>query len=338
MNFVSLKTEKLFYKTTPMLVYLTGFLDYLRVQRRYSPRTVSLYQDTVERFYGYMLGQEPGKPEDGAGKGESSDRFRDLAPGEQISLLTALNIRGFVAEGLERGLNARTMNLMLSGLSGYCNYLLRQGLLDENPVKKIYRPKEKKRLPEFYREEALKEYFSRPVSPEYPSLRNRMIIMVLYATGMRRAEVVNLKVGDLDRARRIFRITGKGDKTREIPVTPLLFENILVYLQARNSFFENCTGDSFFLTDKGETLYLQFVNKIVKEELSGLEGFGGKKSPHVLRHSFATHLLNNGADLNSIKEVLGHASLAATQVYTHNSFEQLKKIYITAHPRAKKGG
>ena len=117
-----------------------------------------------------------------------------------------------------------------------------------------------------------------------------------------------------------------------------MYEKILVYLQKRTEEFAFDTKDAFFLTDKGAPLYLKFVNDVVKKELAGLEGFEGKVSPHVLRHSFATHLLNGGAELDSIKEVLGHSSLAATQVYTHNSFEQLKKIYVTAHPRTKNGG
>ena len=142
----------------------------------------------------------------------------------------------------------------------------------------------------------------------------------------------------VDLHRKVFKIVGKGDKEREIPIIPILCEKILVYLRKRTERFDFDTEDAFFLTDKGTPLYLNFVNNAVKKELASLKGFDGKISPHVLRHSFATHLLNDGADLNSIKEVLGHSSLAATQVYTHNSFEQLKKIYVTAHPRAKKGG
>lgn len=314
-----------------MLGYLQKFIEYLTVQKRYSPRTVDLYKDAVERFYGYIMGID-----------EQAIKLlhwqESVSDTEQLSVLTPLNIRGFIANNLDKGLHPRTVNLMISALSSYCVYLVKQSLLAENPVRKIYRPKEKKRLPEFYDKQALADYFAQPVGDDYPAVRNRMMVMVMYATGMRRAEIVNLKIGNYDRVRSLFRIIGKGDKEREIPIIPFLSENILLYLQKRNSSYPDCKNDSFFLTDKGETLYLTFVNKIVKKELAGLKGFSGKKSPHLLRHSLATHLLNNGADLNSIKEVLGHASLAATQIYTHNSFEQLKKVYITAHPRAKKGG
>ncbi len=306
------------------------FTDYISVQKRYSLRTKELYGNAIDRFYLYILGIDPEKEAKSCWKTGIGERT-------QLEVLTSNNIRGFIASGLDSGLSARTENLLISSLSSYCSFLLKQGLLKENPVKKIIRPRERKHLPEFYEKEALEEYFSKELQPGYAPLRNRLIIMMLYATGMRRAEIAGLKLQDIDTGRKILKITGKGNKEREIPVIPLLYENILVYLRQRNNLYHN-NNDSFFLTEKGETLYLQFVNNIVKKELAGLKGFSGKKSPHLLRHSLATHLLNDGADLNSIKEVLGHSSLAATQIYTHNSFEQLKKIYITAHPRAKKGG
>jgi len=155
---------------------------------------------------------------------------------------------------------------------------------------------------------------------------------------LRRAELANLKISDWDVNRYIFRVVGKGDKLREIPVPVTLRKELAIYLEKFKDIYPVSNNDNFFLTDSGQPFYLSFVNKIVRRELGGVVGFTGKRSPHVLRHSIATHLLNNGADLNSIKEILGHSSLAATQVYTHNSFEQLKKVYLTAHPRAKKGG
>lgn len=306
------------------------FIDYLLVQRRYSARTGELYRDALERYYRFILDIPEGESPSGPWQAE-------ISPETQLEVLTSNNIRGFIAAGLDAGLSARSENLLLSALSSYCTFLIKQGFLPENPVKKLHRPKEKKRLPDFYDKEALENYFAGEVPPEYIPVRNRLIVMILYATGMRRAELAGLKLQQFDSGRKIFKITGKGGKEREIPIISMLYENILVYLQHRSN-FQKDTNDSFFLTDKGETFYLQIVNTIVKQELAGLKGFSGKKSPHILRHSFATHLLNDGADLNSIKEVLGHSSLAATQVYTHNSFEQLKKIYKSAHPRAKKGG
>lgn len=303
------------------------FLEFLRVQKRYSERTQQIYKDAVERFYIYYYGVE------------TAGEIENLSESEQLEALTPLNIRSFIAFNLDNDISARTTNLMLSAISMYCKFLVGEGKLKSNPMDFVVRVKEKKRLPEFYSKDALKEYFSTPLeNVDYKSLRNRLIIMLIYATGMRRSEVAGLKLSNFDSGRKLFKIVGKGDKEREIPIISILFENILLYLQCRRNSYPNCLSDSFFLTDKGAPLYLNFVNNIVKEELAGLKGFDGKKAPHALRHSFATHLLNNGADLNSIKEVLGHSSLAATQVYTHNSFEQLKKVYLTAHPRAKKGG
>ena len=169
--------------------------------------------------------------------------------------------------------------------------------------------------------------------------RNGVMMLVLYATGMRRSEIVGLCRSDFDPGRKVFTVLGKGDKMREIPVPASVCQEILLYLERiRKEFPEVPEGGRFFLTDAGQPIYPELVNETVHEELDGVEGFTGRKSPHVLRHSLATHLLNRGADLNSIKEILGHSSLAATQVYTHNSFEQLKDTYLTAHPRAKNGG
>ena len=169
--------------------------------------------------------------------------------------------------------------------------------------------------------------------------RNGVMMLVLYATGMRRSEIVGLRRSDFDPGRKVFTVLGKGDKMREIPVPASVCQEILLYLERIRKEFPDVPVDGrFFLTDAGQPIYPELVNETVHEELDGVEGFTGRKSPHVLRHSLATHLLNRGADLNSIKEILGHSSLAATQVYTHNSFEQLKNTYLTAHPRAKKGG
>ena len=298
-----------------------NFIRYLQVGRRYSPQTVRLYEEAVTEFYAF-LEEETVTPE----------------------AMTPQNIRSYIAYGLDTGHSARTMNLKLSALSTWCNWLLRQDLLESNPVKKVTRPKEARKLPQFYTEKAIDNYFdeSRRRVEEHPDdfslLRDRMIMVILYATGMRRAELCGLNIADFDAGRQLFRVTGKGDKQREIPVPALICQEILLYLEKLREAYPDNPQGKFFLTDKGSPLYLAFVDNLVKKELSGLEGFTGKKSPHVLRHSLATHLLNRGADLTSIKEILGHSSLAATQVYTHNSFEQLKKTYLTAHPRAKNGG
>lgn len=309
------------------------YIQYLSVQKRYSVRTQELYADVLQRYYLYIYGAEDVS---------TLDEFvaKEVANGDFSlpELLAPGNIRGYLAKCMEDGLQARTVNLHLSALSGYCRWLLLRGELENNPARIVARPKEKSRLPHFYGAEPLNEYCAAEMPAEYSAMRDRLIVILIYATGMRRQEVADLTLDMVDLGRKVFKITGKGDKDREIPIIPALYEKILVYLQKRTEQFGVDINNSFFLTDKGAHLYLNFVNKAVRKELAGLKGFEGKVSPHVLRHSFATHLLNGGAELNSIKEVLGHSSLAATQVYTHNSFEQLKKIYVTAHPRAKKGG
>lgn len=310
-----------------------SYIEHIKVQKRYSSRTQALYGDVLLRYFLYIYGVEDEDSLHSAVEGDIGRGDFSLQ-----GILSSQNIRGYVASCMENGMGARSVNLHLSALSGYCKWLLSKGVLQENGARNVARPREKRRLPHFYRSEALEEYCSGDFPNDFPGMRDRLMVFLIYATGMRRQEVADLKVGMVDLHRKVFKIRGKGDKEREIPIIPVLCEKILVYLQKRTEAFAFDTGDSFFLTDKGAPLYLKFVNDTVKKELAGLEGFEGKVSPHVLRHSFATHLLNGGAELGSIKEVLGHSSLAATQVYTHNSFEQLKKIYVTAHPRAKKGG
>ena len=315
-----------------MAVVEEKFLEYISTQRRYSPRTVALYREAIDGYYAFAL------PETDQ---VSDSLLRDI--------LSPQLIRGYIARGLEDGLSPRTMNLRLSALSSFCNWLVRSGFIGSNPVRKVYRPKEDRPLPQFYTQASMEAYLdqSRQQAEEeaagaedgkepYPELRQRMIILMLYTTGMRRAELCSLRKSDFDSARKVLRVTGKGDKTREIPVPDRICKEILLYLKRLDEAYAGNASGWFFVTDKGRQLYPAFVNNVVAKALGGKDGFSGKKTPHVLRHTLATHLLNNGADINSIKEVLGHASLAATQVYTHNSFEQLKQTYLTAHPRAKK--
>ncbi len=377
------------------------FLDYLQVKRRYSERTVRLYGDAVWDFLKHVYPEklmvnsgagvraerpavnpgtfEEGALGDGAFEGSRDAEFPGFSDEEVLEALRFPLIRGYVASLLDRNLDARTVNLHLSALSTFCNYLVKQGKLHSNPVKEIVRPKEKKRLPSFYTPDILEKYFESPPDIEsdgtadnsgkpasaktvYCAVRNRLLVAMLFGTGLRRAEAASLRTGDIDLSRKTINIIGKGNKQRMIPLPDSLCQEIEDYLLLRDEFIsEVCSSgalarsggqsgeekvflpdagggpgtDAFFLTDSGKPVYLEFLNRVVKSELSGIEGISGRKTPHTLRHSYATALLNNGADLNSIKEVLGHSSLAATEVYTHNSFEKLKEIYKTAHPRAK---
>lgn len=309
------------------------YITYIRGVRRYSPRTIEIYRKILEEFGSFSDGN-----------------------------LTPNGIRNYEVHLLdEKGESARTAGLHLSVISGYCKYLMKKGELAANPVRLVHRPKEEKRLPVFYREDAMREYLqntecnadrealefllSLPQDDAtarelYERRLRRLIVSALYNTGMRRSELISLDISSLDRVRKVLSVRGKGDKMREIPIVGTLYAEILLYLEAAEYMLESPAGaDTPLLrTLKGARLYPVFVDRAVKEELGSSEGFTGRKSPHVLRHTIASELLDRGTDLNSIKELLGHSSLAATQVYTHNTIERLKKVYNSAHPRANKNG
>ena len=305
------------------------YIAYIRDVRRYSPRTQELYREALEDFEAWG---------------------GDLIPSR---------LREYEAHLMERGLKPRTVHLHMSALSGYCSFLMKEGVLSSNPVRGIKRPKMEKRLPEYYTEKSLAEYLEasahgagkeelevleslKPGEKLADELYNRrlrrLIVSLLYATGIRRAELIGLQQRSVDSARQTLRVRGKGDKMREIPLIPSVLEEISLYLQAVKSMGLDCTPESPLLrTEKGKPLYPAFVDRAVKTELDGY-GITGRKSPHVLRHSLATALLDEGADLNAIKQMLGHSSLAATEVYTHNSVERLKAQYMNAQKRKKNGG
>ncbi len=314
------------------------YITYISTVRRYSPRTVSIYSEILKDFSEYA-------------DAHSED--------ELLSSLSPTIVRSYEVYLLDsRSESPRTVNLHLSVLSGFCRFLIRQGVLKANPIRTVPRPKTEKRLPVFYRDESMEEYFSRTesdaseenlelirgkdeVSLEIYSRRlGRLIVSLLFSTGIRRAELVGLTVGSFDAERHTLKVHGKGDKMREIPLVSSLCKEISLYLRAVETMEDRnrSAQEPLLVTPKGGKLYPMFIDRVIKSELGQVASITGRKSPHVLRHSLATELLNEGADLNSIKELLGHSSLAATQVYTHNSFEKLKKVYVNAHPRAKSGG
>ncbi len=317
------------------------FTRYLRVEKRASERTVANYRDVLADYYCHCFDLQ-----------KESFTFEAITDEQAVEVLTPISVRGYVAAGLDGKKSARTMNMHLSALSTYCRFLLSREVISSNPVAKVPRPKQEKNLPQFYTESSLENYFDRSLeacradlenAPEeapmdaeaFIRLRNRTMMLLLYCAGLRRAELCALKERDFDPSRGVLRVNGKGDKLREIPLPALICDELLLYLKRNARQYPDNPEGYFFLTPTGLAPYPAFVNIVVKNELAGVGGFTGKKSPHALRHSLATHLLNRGADLNSIKEILGHSSLAATQIYTHNSFEKLKDTYLTAHPRAK---
>ena len=298
------------------------YLAYIRDVRRYSERTCSIYKDVLSEFVAFCEGSE------------------DFA-----TTLTVNSVRAYEVWLFDnRKLSARTVSQHLSVLSGFCRFLIRQGVLQSNPVHLVRRPKVEKRLPVFYKDKSMEAYFEGTKGdPEFGTMSqklNRLIISMLASCGIRRSELISLNVGSVDFSRQVLRVRGKGDKIREIPLIPSLCNEISLYLSALSSLTEDAYDPEAPLlrTPKGGRLYPVFVDRVVKKELAAVPDITVRRSPHVLRHTLATELLADGADLNSIKELLGHSSLAATQVYTHNSVERLQKVYTNAHPRAKNGG
>lgn len=301
------------------------YLTYLSSVRRYSPRTIEIYRGGLEDFLAF-----------------TSLRGDFAALQENLNVQTIRSYEVYLLD--ERKERARTVDLHLSVLSGFCRFLMKEGVLESNPVRLVPRPKQEKRLPVFYREDAMKEYFEKTKGVleygKYPDQLQRMILGMLFGTGLRRAELISLNRDSVDFSRRVLRVRGKGDKIREIPLTASLCDEILLYLQSVDSLkcADRAPEAPLLQTPKGARLYPVYVDRAVKAALGELGSISGRKSPHVLRHTLATELLDGGADLNSIKELLGHSSLAATQVYTHNSIERLQSVYKSAHPRAKNDG
>jgi integrase/recombinase XerC len=235
---------------------------------------------------------------------------------------------------MDSGYSSRTVHRKLTSLSTYCSYLIKEGQLDSNPVERVLKPKLNKRVPAFVEEGKmdllLDEY---DFGEGFVGTRNRLVLDLLYQTGMRRSELIGLKTGSINREGKNVKVMGKRGKERIIPVGDELLASIEKYMVVRSWVMADKAGDSLIVTEKGGAAYDKLVYRIVNNYLSMVTTLD-KKSPHVLRHTFATHMLNRGADLNAIKELLGHANLSATQVYTHNTYKKLKSIYNQAHPRA----
>ena len=319
------------------------YISYVKNIKRYSPRTVLIYEEVIRKYAKVVFGTD------------------DVSDVQLVECLNPSELRSYEVTLMDiEKLTPKTVRLHMSALSGFCRFLVKEGLLQSNPVRLIPKPKVEKRLPHFYRMDAMTDYFKNTEvnasqeyldgflqSPHselgkklYEDRLGRLIISMLFSTGLRRSELIALDVQDIDFGRKVVKVFGKGNKMREIPLIVSLCEEILLYLKA----VETLTGEErslkspLLVTYAGNRLYPGYVDRTVKRELGDVKGITGRKSPHVLRHSLATELMNEQADLNSIKEMLGHSSLATTQVYTHSSFARLKNIYQTAHPRAKNGG
>jgi len=253
---------------------------------------------------------------------------------EDPEMVTSHDIRAWIVSMLDNKLSAASVHRKISCLRVFYRYLRKEGIIKNDPLEKVVLPKRRKTLPVFVEEEAIGKLLDSYVFGEdYPGIRNRTIIEMLYLTGMRRAELIGLQLNDVDLADGSVKVTGKRNKQRIIPLVRPFMKRLEEYLVIREENSSQGTGNWFFTTDKGSKLYDKFVYNIVNRYLAMVTTIE-RKSPHILRHTFATHMLNHGADLNSIKELLGHANLSATQIYTHNTFEKLREVYKQAHPRA----
>lgn len=289
------------------------YIDYLKFEKRYSIHTITAYQADLHEFKEFVKIQ-----------------YGDLD-------LTSVNhglVRSWLAQLKEKGLTAKSLNRKISTLKSFFKFYLKNGVINISPMTKVISPKIGKRLPVFVKEEETQSLLNslNSSTENWRSLNARMIITILYATGLRLSELINLKEKQVDFSRLQIKVLGKGNKERIIPVSDKLINSIKEYKQLKRKEFE-VYEDFLLVSEKGKKLYPKYAYLIVNQYLSKTSTLD-KKSPHILRHSFATHLMNNGADLNAVKELLGHSSLAATQVYTHNTIEKLKDIHKKAHPKS----
>jgi len=296
-----------------LMVLIEQFIQYLRYEKNYSTHTVVAYECDLKQFLEYVEHQ-----------------FGVTDP----KVLDSDMLRSWMVNLLEGEMTARSVNRKLSSLKTFWHYLQRTGTVSANPFKKVVPPKTSKPLPVFLKETEMDMLLNKDVLDEdnFPQVRDRLIIDLFYSTGMRLSELIGLTDETLDLNGCTLKVTGKRDKQRLIPFGPELKGSISQYIKVRNEQIER-NSDHLLVRNDGTPLYPQMVYRMVHQKLMEV-GTLTKNSPHVLRHTFATTLLNRGAELNAVKELLGHSSLSATEVYTHTTFAELKKVYKQAHPRA----
>ena len=290
---------------------LSSFIDYLNLERKYSRHTVTAYSRDIESFLEFL------------------DTEYGAMPVTEVSYPL---IRSWVVKLGDEGLGNRSVNRKVASLKAYFKFLQKTGVLQQSPLAKHKSLKVRKEIQVPFSGDEIDAVLGELSSgSDFESLRDLAMVSLFYATGMRRSELINLRVKDVDLARRSIKVLGKRNKERIIPLINWLVDILNTYIDQRNQCF-GAEDDRLLLTNKGENLYDTFVYRTINRYFSKVSQ-KTKTSPHMLRHTFATHLLNNGADLNGVKELLGHASLASTQVYTHTSMAELSKVYQKAHPR-----
>lgn len=288
------------------------FIKYLTFEKRYSSHTILAYENDLLEFKSFL---------------------KETFEIDAFNIVEPQHIRSWIVSLMREEKANRTVNRKVASLKSFYKYLQIHFKINQNPTNGIITPKTKKRLPQFVKSEEIMTLLSSFTDTEdYTLLRDKMVLELLYVTGIRRSELMALKEKDIDFSKGLIKVLGKRQKERIIPINKSLSENLKYYCTIKKSNFEN-DDNHLFLTQKGKPLYPKAIYNIVKKYLEGFTTIE-QKSPHTLRHSFATHLLNNGAELNAIKELLGHESLAATQVYTHTTLNKLKRAYLKAHPKA----
>ncbi|MAB47997.1 MAG: integrase [Flavobacteriaceae bacterium] len=294
---------------------LKAFSEYLALEKNYSKHTVLAYIRDLEMFQEFL------------------NENHDSEPIENVDYS---EIRQWIVELVNSGVSNRTINRKVSSLNSYYKFLQKAQQIETNPLRKHKALKVGKKVQLPFSEDELKRVLEDSIEViDFESARDKLIIELFYATGIRRIELVNMKLSDVDLSKKQIKVLGKRNKERYMPLLSSLVKSLDTYLSYRNSLPEITDKEYLFLTKKGVKIYEMLVYRIINKYFS-VASSKAKCSPHVLRHSFATHLLNEGADLNAVKELLGHTSLAATQVYTHNSISELKKVYAKTHPRNKR--
>tara|TARA_B100001146_G_scaffold224965_1_gene245270 strand:- start:493 stop:1389 length:897 start_codon:yes stop_codon:yes gene_type:complete len=294
---------------------LSSFIDYLSLERKYSKHTVTAYSRDIQSFFDFLETQYGEMP---------------------VSEISYPLIRSWIVKLTDEGVGNRSVNRKVSSLKAYFKFLQRISVLEQSPLAKHKSLKVKKEIQVPFSGDEMNTVLDRlGAVKDFSSSRDLAMVALFYATGMRRSELINLQVGDVNLIQKTLKVLGKRNKERIIPLIDWLVDVLKQYIDHRNQNFGSDAGGSLLLTNKGENLYDTFVYRTINRYFSEVSQ-KAKTSPHMLRHTFATHLLNNGADLNGVKELLGHASLASTQVYTHTSMAELSKVYQNAHPRNRR--
>ncbi len=292
---------------------IAEFLNYLTFQKRYSRHTALSYQNDLTAFFGFL---------------ESQYQVRDLRE------ITPVMIRSWLAGLKEQKVTSKSINRKISTLKSFFKYHLKLGAIAVNPAAAVASLKNNKRLPSFIAEQEIQTLFRDVEFPDtWEGRTQHLLLSIFYQTGIRESELIGIRESQVDFSKGVLKVLGKGNKERVIPVRKELLGLVRGYIDEKNRLFEKQSHPLLLITAKGKKLYPKYVYNTVRKYLSEVSS-SERKSPHVLRHSFATHLTNNGADINAVKELLGHASLASTQIYTHNSISRLKEIHKQAHPKS----